>query len=218
MTIKRTRIKMCGMTRISDITHAISLGVDAIGLIFYEKSSRHVSVEQAKLLLLNHPFPSPERGLPAFVDIVAVFVNPEASFVKQVITELPIQLLQFHGDESPEFCEQFDIPYIKAIPAESPDAIIQAADQYTHAAAILLDTPSATSRGGTGLAFDWQIIPRQLSKPIILAGGLDASNVVSAITACSPYAVDVCSGIEASAGIKDHDKMSAFVNVLQERR
>lgn len=207
MTAKRTRIKMCGMTRANDIAHAISLGVDAIGLIFYEKSARHVSIEHAKILL---------QGLPAFVDAVAVFVNSDLPFVTQVIKELPVQLLQFHGDESPAFCEKFGKPYIKAIPATSAEAIIKAAEPYVHAAAILLDTPS-TNRGGTGLAFDWQIVPRQLAKPIILAGGLDAYNVASAITACSPYAVDVCSGIEASAGIKDHDKMNSFVNVLWER-
>lgn len=207
MTSKRLRIKMCGMTRKSDITQAVALGVDAIGLIMYENSLRHVSIEQAKLLL---------QELPAFVDAVAVFVNPEIAFVKQVMSELPIQFLQFHGEESPEFCEKFDRPYIKAIPAISAETIIKTAEQHASAAALLLDTPSP-NRGGTGLVFDWQIIPRQLPKPVILAGGLDANNVVSAITACSPYAVDVCSGIEASAGIKNHDKMNSFVNVLWER-
>lgn len=207
MTSKRLRIKMCGMTRKSDITHAIRLGVDAIGLIFYERSPRHVNIEQAKLLL---------EELPAFVDAVAVFVNPEMAFATQVISELPIQFLQFHGEESPEFCEKFDRPYIKAIPAMSAEAIIKTAEQHANAAALLLDTPSA-NHGGTGLAFDWHIIPRQLPKPVILAGGLDANNVVSAIAACSPYAVDVCSGIETSVGIKNHDKMNSFVNVLWER-
>ena len=207
MTAKRMRIKMCGMTRSSDITHAVSLGVDAIGIIFYEKSQRYVSIEQAKRLL---------QDIPAFVDVVAVFVNPELSLVKQILNELPIQLLQFHGEESPEFCEKFDKPYIKAIPAISAETIIKIAEQHVNAAAILLDTPSK-HHGGTGLAFDWQIIPKKLPKPVILAGGLDTTNVVSAISTCSPYAVDVCSGIEASAGIKNHDKMNSFVNVLWEK-
>ena len=193
------------MTQKIDIAHAVSLGVDAIGLIFYQKSVRHLSIKHAKKIL---------QDLPAFVDAVAVFVNPDVSFVRQVMAELPIQCMQFHGDESPTFCEQFGQPYIKAVPATSACAIIKATEQYQHAAAILLETPSTFSRGGTGLPFDWQIIPRQLAKPIILAGGLSALNVPAAIATCSPYAVDVCSGIESSVGIKDHDKMSQFVNRL----
>jgi phosphoribosylanthranilate isomerase len=202
----RVRIKMCGMTRKIDIAHAVSIGVDAIGLIFYEKSSRHVNIEQARLLLQN---------IPAFLDVVAVFVNAEVSFVRRVITELPIQLLQFHGEETPAFCEQFHKPYIKAIPATSADVIMELMSEHQHAAAVLIDTPSI-QHGGTGQPFDWQRIPRQLTKPYILAGGLDANNVVSALAACSPYAVDVCSGVEVSAGIKDHEKMNSFVNVLRE--
>ena len=193
---------MCGMTRATDIEHAISLGVDAIGFIFYRKSKRYLSVDQAKLLL---------KGLPAFVDAVGVFVNPDVSFVQQVLSELPIQWLQFHGDETPTFCEQFGRPYIKAVSAASTAVITQAVADYQHAAAILLDTPSINARGGSGVPFDWQIIPHQLVKPIILAGGLDASNVSAAIATCTPYAVDVCSGIEASAGLKDHEKMTRFV-------
>ena len=199
----RTRIKMCGMTRAVDIEHAISLGVDAIGLIFYHKSARYLSVDQAKLLV---------KGLPPFVDVVAVFVNPAVSLVRQVLTELPVQWLQFHGDETAVFCEQFGRPYIKAVPATSAEAISMAMVQFQHAAAILLETPSTSSRGGTGVPFDWKIIPRQLTKPIILAGGLDAFNVSEAIATCTPYAVDVCSGVEASPGIKDHEKMNQFVS------
>ena len=190
------------MTRAVDIEHAIFLGVDAIGLIFYPKSARYLTVDQAKPLL---------KGLPAFVDAVAVFVNPELSFVQQVIAELPIQYIQFHGDETPAFCEQFGRPYIKSVSAISAVAITQAVLHYEHAAAILLDTPSTTTRGGSGMPFDWHVIPRGLTKSIILAGGLDATNVGTAITTCTPYAVDVCSGVEVSAGVKDHDKMSQFV-------
>jgi phosphoribosylanthranilate isomerase len=200
----RTRVKMCGMTCANDIAHAITLGVDAIGLIFYEKSARHVTIEQAKLIL---------KDIPAFVDVVAVFVNPTESLVAEVITELPIQLLQFHGDELPEFCTQFGRSYIKATPAVSSQAIIKATEQHQQAAAILLDTPSA-NRGGTGKVFDWKVIPSQLTKPVILAGGIDLSNVASAISAISPYAVDVCSGVEKSPGIKDYDKMNKFVHEL----
>ena len=205
MIHSRTRLKMCGMTRIEDINHAISLGVDAIGLIFYQGSSRYVSIERAKKLL---------HKIPAFVDVVAVFVQPEESFVRQILIDLPIQWLQFHGDESPMFCEQFARPYIKAISAISDDVISRAAEQYNSATALLLDTPSTTSRGGCGKAFDWTIIPDNLKMPIILAGGLDALNVQSAVLSCAPYGVDVCSGIESSAGIKDLEKMRQFVEAL----
>lgn len=193
------------MTQRDDILHAVSLGVDAIGLIFYPRSARCLTIDQAKVLL---------QGLPAFVDAVAVMVNPEASFVKQLMSELPIHLLQFHGDETASFCEQFKRPYIKALPAVSAAAITQAALQHPQAAALLLDTPSQTSRGGTGVPFDWRIIPQALKKPIILAGGLDASNVSLAIKQCAPFAVDVCSGIEVAVGRKDHDKMQQFIHTL----
>ncbi len=196
------RVKMCGMTRSDDIAHAVHLGVDAIGLIFYPKSSRHVTVEQAKTLLKNSP---------PFIDAVAVLVDPDAELVQQIIEELPIQLLQFHGSESAEFCQQFNKPFIKAIHSNSSAYIQQMTQDYGNARALLLDTPSDTVRGGTGLIFDWGVIPQRLEKPYILAGGLDESNVVDAIKSCHPYAVDLCSGIEASPGIKDHKKMAQFM-------
>ena len=208
MIYSRIRIKMCGMTRADDIEHAISIGVDALGFIFYDKSSRYLSIADAKRLV---------QGLPAFVDAVAVFVNPEVSFVERVMSELPIQYLQFHGEESPAFCEQFDRPYLKAVPAVSADAITNAIVHYQRATAIVLDTPSTTSRGGSGVPFDWRIIPQKIAKPIILAGGLDAINIREALATSSPYAVDVCSGIERSAGVKDHDKMDQFVRNVSER-
>lgn len=209
MTPPRTRIKMCGMTRANDIAHAIALGVDAIGLIFYPKSSRYVNLAEAKSLL---------QTLPAFVNAVAVFVNPEVDFVTQVINELPVQCLQFHGDESPEFCGQFGLPYIKVVSATSLLTITQMVTIHPKASAILLDTPSSTARGGSGVTFDWQIIPKLMARPLILAGGLDSLNVSAAITACAPYAVDVCSGIEVSPGIKDHEKMSQFVTSVREKK
>ena len=196
---------MCGMTRAEDVAHAITLGVDAIGLIFYPKSPRNITIEKARVLLKN---------LPPFVDAVAVLVNPEETFVRQIIEELPIQLLQFHGDESPEFCQRFSKPFIKAMQPQTTGQIQQVMQEYGKASAILLDTPSETSRGGTGIAFDWQIIPQNLPKPFILAGGLNASNILDAIKRSKPYAVDVCSGIEAMPGVKDHIKMNQFVKVL----
>ncbi|MBI2786645.1 MAG: phosphoribosylanthranilate isomerase [Legionella longbeachae] len=199
------RVKMCGMTRSEDIAHAIHLGADAIGLIFYAKSARSISIEQAKVLLKDHP---------PFVDAVAVLVNPEYDFVKKLIEELPIQVLQFHGDEPEQFCQQFNMPFIKAIHADSAEYIQQAEQDYISAQALLLDTPSETARGGTGLSFDWNIIPKIRAKPYILAGGLDEFNMLEAIKLCHPYAVDLCSGIEASPGIKDHGKMSRFMQNL----
>jgi phosphoribosylanthranilate isomerase len=196
---------MCGMTRSEDVSYAINLGVDAIGLIFFSKSPRYVTIEKAGMLLKN---------IPPFVDVVAVMVNPEKTFVQQIINELPIQLLQFHGDESPEFCQQFEIPFIKAIQPIAAKHIQQKMDEFSKAQALLLDTPSESMRGGTGLSFDWKIIPRDLSKAFILAGGINESNVLDAIKSAKPYAVDVCSGIEVSPGVKDHQKMSQFIKAL----
>lgn len=203
MIQERVRVKMCGMTREQDIAHAVSLGVDAIGLIFYTKSSRFISIESAKKLL---------QKIPLFVDVVAVTVNPDEDYVKRIMGELPIQYLQFHGSETPAFCEQFNKPYIKSVSASSTSVISNAMQSYPGAAALLLDTPSLKLHGGTGVTFDWKIIPEERSIPLILAGGLDANNVYSAISQSEPYAVDVCSGVEERAGIKDHTKMTHFIN------
>ena len=202
----RVRIKMCGMTRAMDVAQAVSLGVDAVGFIFYTKSTRAVSVSDAKPIM---------DAIPAFVDAVAVFVNPEVSLVQDVISTLPIQYLQFHGDESPAFCEQFGLPYIKAVSATSTASINHSLVEYNGASAILLDTPSELSRGGSGQVFDWGIVPPQASDLLILAGGLDAANVAQAISLCRPYAVDVCSGIEDMPGIKAYEKMKQFVKQVR---
>ena len=193
------------MTRATDIAAAVAAEVDAIGLVLYQHSSRFVSIEQAKGLLHN---------LVDSVDVVIVLVNPEVDFVNEVIKSLPIQYLQFHGEESQAFCEQFSLPYIKAIPAISAVSIMQGVRQHPNAAAILLDAPSSVSRGGTGLTFDWQNCPRELTKPLILAGGLNALNVGQAISDCAPFAVDVCSGIEISPGMKCHAKMRDFIDAV----
>ena len=205
MTQRRVRVKFCGMTREQDIAQAIGLGVDAIGLIFYPKSSRFLSLARARELL---------REIPPFVNAVAVLVNPLASFVEELIAELPVDYLQFHGEESLQFCEQFKKPYIKAVQASSTSIIEKFSKEHPQAAALLLDTPSTSCHGGTEKTFDWGLIPQHLSKPLILAGGLNADNVAAALSQCKPYAVDVCSGVEASPGIKDHKKMSRFVNAV----
>lgn len=199
-------IKICGMTRAEDIHYAAELGVNTIGIICYPNSSRYVSVPKAKQLL---------RHLPPLMSVVAVLVNPSTALVDEILAELPVNWLQFHGDESPDFCNQFQRPYIKALPVENASSITEAIKNYPDAAGFLLDTPSTTARGGTGQSFDWGLIPSNLDKPFILAGGLNSQNVEQALACCSPYAVDVCSGVEASPGIKDHRKMKAFVDALR---
>lgn len=206
MSPGRVRIKMCGMTREEDIRYAVSLGVDAIGLIFYPGSSRYVTIEHARSIV---------RDLPPFVDVVAVVVNPLQTDLEDIISEIPVQWIQFHGDEPPEFCARFRKPYIKSVAALSTQLIEQSMKLHKSASAILLDTPSLTQRGGVGRVFDWDVIPEKRNKPVILAGGLDALNVKRAVSLTRPYAVDVCSGIETAPGIKDHGQMLEFVNALR---
>lgn len=204
--LQRMRVKMCGMTRMEDMEHAINLGVDALGIIFYAPSPRSITIKKAKKLL---------HSLPPFITVVAVVVNPELDFVRRLVDELPIQLIQFHGDEEAEWCQKVPLPYIKALHPLSAAHIMHAAGAFHTAQALLLDTPSA-ARGGSGSTFDWRIIPSSLDKPYILAGGLNEFNIRDAVTETVPYAVDVCSGIEAAPGIKDHLKMSRFMAALRE--
>ncbi len=199
----RVRIKMCGMTKEEDVVHAVSLGVDAVGFIFYGRSRRYITPKQAQPLI---------RRLPAFVDAVGVFVNPTRDLVAEVLDLFPLQHLQFHGEESPDFCTQFATPYIKTIAVSSLAAIEASARLHTNAAAVLLDTPSA-HYGGTGTAFDWQLIPKHIATPIILAGGLTPHNAKQAC-GYEPFALDVCSGVESEPGIKDHRKMNEFVQAV----
>lgn len=191
---------MCGMMRKEDIACAASLGVDAIGLIFAPKSPRCLTLSEAKKLL---------EDLPVFLNVVAVLSNPRDSFVQDILKQLPVNYLQFHGQESPEFCEQFDKPYLKAISVKSAEELIHAEDRFFGASALLLDN----ALGGTGQTFDWDCIP-SLKRPFILAGGLNEHNVAQAAKKCNPFAVDVSSGIEKSPGIKDHKKMCQFVAAL----
>lgn len=194
------------MTRAADIAKSVELGVDAFGLIFYPNSSRFVSFEEAKNLTQN---------IPPFVDIVGVFVNPDTAHVSQCLRQMPITLLQFHGDEKASFCEQFEKPYIKAIQVHSSLQIESEMKAHHNAIGFLLDTPSK-QYGGAGVAFDWSLIPKNVCKPLILAGGLTHENVGSFIKKYAPYAVDVCSGIESAPGIKDEHKMKLFVKALRE--
>lgn len=185
-----------------DALTAVKHGADAIGLVFYAPSSRNVSIAQAQEIA---------RQIPAFVSVVGLFVNAEASFVNKVISQVKINLLQFHGDETPEACSQFSLPFIKAIRVKADTNLIQCAIDFSAAKALLLDTYTEGLMGGTGHVFDWDLIPKQMAKPVILAGGLTADNVAQAIQKVQPYAVDVSGGVEMSKGIKDTDKIAAFM-------
>jgi phosphoribosylanthranilate isomerase len=197
----RIRIKMCGMMQKKDINYAITLGVDAIGLIFYEKSPRYVSAINAHDIT---------QDMPPFCDTVGVFVNHSASEVKAILNIVDLDYLQFHGDESAEFCQQFDKPYIKVVRVKNSESIINACQGYKSSRAILLDTFNDKIYGGTGKPFDWHIIP-MVDKPLFIAGGLTPQNCVDVINTEKAYALDVCSGVELTPGKKDWVKMQAFV-------
>ena len=201
-----TRIKICGITRAEDALAAVKAGADAIGLVFYERSPRHVSIAQAVQLAAT---------LPPFVTSVGLFVNAEAALVREVLNRVPLDLLQFHGDESPEFCAQFARPYIKAIRVKAGVDLLQCASDFRGAKGLLLDAHVEGVPGGTGATFDWTLIPEQLPLPVILSGGLDAENVAAAIEQVRPYAVDVSSGVEADKGIKDAAKIARFIQEVK---
>lgn len=201
-----TRIKICGITRVEDALAAARSGADAIGLVFYERSPRYVSLAQAKQLA---------EALPPFVTVVGLFVNAKASFVREVLASVPLDMLQFHGDEPAEFCAQFAKPYLKAIRVKAGVDLLQCASDFRSAKGLLLDAHVEGIAGGTGATFDWALIPKQLPLPVILSGGLNVGNVVAAIKQVRPYAVDVSSGVEASKGIKDAAKIAAFINEVK---
>ena len=202
-----TRIKICGITRVEDALAAANSGADAIGLVFYERSPRHVSIAQAALLA---------TALPPFVTVVGLFVNADAEFVREVLAHVPLDVLQFHGDEAPEFCAQFGRPYLKAIRVKAEVDLLQCASDFHSARGLLLDAHVDGIAGGTGKTFDWALIPKHLPLPVILSGGLDAQNVAAAIKQVQPYAVDVSSGVEASKAIKDAAKIAAFINEVKQ--
>ena len=200
------RSKICGITRVQDALAAVEAGADAIGLVFYAKSPRAVSVEQAAAIV---------QALPTFVTCVGLFVSMPRDDVQAVLQRVPLDLLQFHGDESPVDCEGYGRPYIKALRVRPGEDLAATMALYAGARGILLDTFVEGVPGGTGAAFDWSLVPPDVAKPIILAGGLEASNVAAAIRQVRPYAVDVSGGVEASKGIKDADKIRAFVQAVR---
>lgn len=200
------RSKICGITRIEDALAAVAAGADAIGLVFYAKSPRAVSVRQARAII---------AALPPFVTTVGLFVNASRCELGEILDAVPLDLLQFHGDESAADCEGYHRPYIKALRVKAGDDVAAACLAYPRASGILLDTYVEGVPGGTGEAFDWSLVPQGLSKPIILAGGLSAQNVAEAIARVRPYAVDVSGGVEQSKGIKDPAKIQAFMQAVR---
>lgn len=201
----RTRIKICGITRIEDAQAAARAGADAIGLVFDDRSPRFVSSEMAAAIV---------AALPPFVNVVGLFVDAPAERIRATLSRVPLDLLQFHGAEAAEACRAFGRPYIKAVRMAADVDVVAAARRYGDAAGILLDSDSPKVAGGSGETFDWSRVPRDFSRPLILAGGLTPDNVAQAIKAVRPYAVDVSSGVEVAKGVKDADRIDAFVHAV----
>ncbi|WP_396589395.1 phosphoribosylanthranilate isomerase [Bermanella sp. R86510] len=198
----RTRVKICGITRSEDAQAAIAAGADALGFVFYEPSPRAVSIEQAAQVA---------KDVPAFVTNVALFVNPTEAQVRTVLEQVRIDLIQFHGDEDNDFCRQFNRPFIKAQRVRQTSDVVASCLRFPDALAILLDSYKPGVPGGTGESFNWDLIPETAEKPIILAGGLTSENVAQAIEQVAPFAVDVSGGVEMEKGIKDAQKIQAFL-------
>ena len=204
--MKKIRTKICGITRPEDALAAAALGADAIGLVFYEKSRRAVTVGQAKEIA---------AALPPFVSVVALFVNESESVIRDILSQVPIDVIQFHGDEDDAFCRRFDRPYLKAVRVREAADIQTASSRFPHARAILFDAYHPSEYGGTGQSFDWNLLREYAGKPWILAGGLNAQNVAEAVHISGAAAVDVSGGVESAAGIKDRHKMAAFLRAAQ---
>ncbi|MHB1271441.1 MAG: phosphoribosylanthranilate isomerase [Rhodanobacter sp.] len=201
-----TRIKCCGMTRVEDALLAARLGADAIGLVFTARSKRQVTMARAREIAV---------AMPPFVATVALFMDDDASLVRQVIDEIQPTLLQFHGSERDDWCVQFGRAFLKAIAMGEGAAALPRLRDYPHATGLLLDGHDPGEAGGSGKAFDWSLLPADLAQPVILAGGLHPGNVGQAVRAARPWAVDVASGIEVSPGIKDAAKMAAFIAAVR---
>jgi phosphoribosylanthranilate isomerase len=209
-----TRIKICGITRVDDGLAAAQSGADAIGLVFWRGTPRVVAHARAREIAI---------AMPAFVSIVGLFVDPTASEVQAALEAVPLDLLQFHGHETPAFCRSFGRRYLKAIAVDAIGDLLESVSPYDDAAGWLFDAPPLHGRpGGTGRTFEWSRLPASLARPLVLSGGLDAGNVASAIRTVRPWAVDVSSGVEASdadgrsrAGIKDAAKIAAFVEEVR---
>ena len=197
----RTRVKICGITRPQDAAHVAAAGADAIGLVFYPPSPRYLSAERAREI---------RAALPPFVQAVALFVNADAAQVAQVIGRVHPAMLQFHGEETPEFCAQFGLPFIKAGRVAQGIDLLEYLRPFAAASGWLLDA-HVQEYGGVGTSFDWSLVPPRLERPLVLSGGLTRDNVGAAIRRVRPWAVDVSSGVESAKGIKDAAKVAAFI-------
>jgi phosphoribosylanthranilate isomerase len=203
----RTRVKICGLTRPSDCQAAATAGADAIGLVFYAQSPRAANIDQARAVVAS---------LPPFVSSVGLFVDAPAASIAAVLAAVPLDLLQFHGDEPPDACAAFGRPWVKALRVRPEIDLMREADRYAGARALLLDAYFPGVPGGTGERFDWGLIPLELGPRIVLAGGLTPDNVAEAIGRVRPYAVDVSGGVELARGIKDHAKIEAFMQGVRD--
>lgn len=201
-----TRVKVCGFTDVAEARDAAFLGVDAIGLVFFVQSPRHVSVARAQEIV---------AALPPFVSTVGLFVNERAEHIHAICEQVSLSVLQFHGDESAEQCRQLGMPYLKAIRVRKKTDILAACDMYHDACGLLCDAWVKDTMGGTGQTFDWSMIPADLPLPLVLSGGLHAGNVARAIRAVNPWAVDVSSGVESSPGQKDRQKIAQFMMAVK---
>lgn len=198
----RTRVKICGITRLEDALAAAQAGADALGFVFYGPSPRNITPTAAADIFLQ---------LPAYITRVGLFVDAEPAFIEQILRVVPLDLLQFHGDETEADCVRYGRPYTKAIRMREGVDLVATARTYHSSCGLLLDTFVAGKAGGTGETFDWNRIPQHLSKPVILAGGLDPHNVAQAVAQVKPWAVDVSGGVEQAKGIKNSQLITAFM-------
>ncbi len=196
------RVKICGITRLEDALFAANAGADALGFVFYDKSPRYLSADQAASIC---------RALPPFITRVGLFVNASADDVHSVLHRVPLDVLQFHGDETPAYCAQFGKSYLKAVRVTAATDLLKYAADFEAASGLLLDAYVSGVRGGTGVTFDWKLVPEQCPQPVILSGGLTPENVNEAIRQTRPWAVDVSSGVESAKGIKDMHKVAQFI-------
>ncbi len=205
--LQRTRVKICGITTTEAAQWVVDAGADAIGLVFYPPSPRDVSIIDASRIT---------KALPPFVQSVGLFVNAERALVEQVLADVPLSMLQFHGDEDEAYCNSFGRPYMKAIRVKAESDLQAIAEKYQSASGLLLDSYQQGNPGGTGHTFNWSQIPESLPLPVVLAGGLNAENVGDAIRTVHPYAVDVSSGVEIEKGVKSPEKIVAFMRGVKE--
>jgi phosphoribosylanthranilate isomerase len=202
----RTRVKICGITRVADAATVVQCGADALGLVFYPKSPRYVDIEQAREIA---------ESVAPFVTVVGLFVNAAADAIEQIIANVPLGLLQFHGHENNALCNSFGLPFIKSIAMREGTDVLSLMEHYPAASGFLLDAWQPQSYGGGGETFDWNILPESSPRPLILAGGLTPENVATAINTVRPYAVDVSSGVESRKGIKSAARITTFMKGVE---